>query len=166
MQFKKRAAPKKSDGHSSDYLKVDDGKSVTGVFRGEIFEFYQSWPQGGDKQVFDKPTAGASLRFKANFVVNEGGKYVAKVWEFGLVVYNTLAEIADNFPIETTKIKISRRGLQKDTQWTIIPLGAVDAKALKAIEAVPLNILGEQAKMDPGNVLGAGLEDEDETIPF
>lgn len=137
----KREVPKSEGNGASNFLKIADGKSAMGVFRGEIFEYWQKWPKGGQKQIFNEPTMGAASRFRFNFVTKEDGKVVAKVWEFGLTVYNMLAEISENFDLEKTNIKISRRGVDKNTQWIIIPLGAVDEKNIKAIEAVPLNIL-------------------------
>lgn len=144
MKFTKRELPKHEGNGSSNYLKVEDGKSIQGVFRGEVHEFYQSWPQGGQKMIFDVPTAGASARFKINFVCQDDGKLQAKVWEFGVSVYNQLAELSENFDLEKTKVKITRRGTGKNTQWMIIPLGPAEAKGLKLIEAVPLNVLNGQ----------------------
>lgn len=155
----KRDVPKHEGNGTSNYLKISDGKSATGVFRGEIFEFWQSWPKGGTKQIFDEPTAGASSRFRFNFVTREDGKAIAKVWEFGLTVYNMLAEISENFDLETTQIKITRRGTDKNTQWMIIPLGAIPAAGLKEVSAVPLNILNGRDNTPP-------LPDESERIPF
>lgn len=161
MKFTKREAPKNEGIGASNFLKVADGQSVQGVFRGEVHEFYQSWPRGGEKQIFDKPTPGASSRFRLNFVTQEDGKFVAKVWEFGLTVYNQLAEISEAYPLEVTKVKISRRGVDKNTQWMIIPLGPVDKKALPTIEAVNLNILNGQATTQE-----SAPEKEDDEIPF
>ena len=137
----KRGAPKTEGNVASNFLKVDDGQSATGIFRGEIFEFWQKWPKGGKKEVFTEPTAGAASRFKVNFVTMEGGKPVAKVWEFGVSVYNMLAELQKDFDLEKTNMKISRRGVDKNTQWMIIPLGAASEDGLKTISQVSLNIL-------------------------
>lgn len=154
MKFTKREMPNREGNGISNYLKMDDGQNVTGVFRGEVHEFYQTWPPGGQKQIFDVPTTGASPRFKANFVMHEDGKFVAKVWEFGLTVYNQLAEISENYNIEETKVKITRRGVSKSTQWMIIPLGPVDKKALAPIKAVELNILNGQASQPAQETTG------------
>lgn len=159
MKFTKRGAPASEGNGASNYLKVDEGKSVEGVLRGEVLEFYQLWPQGGQKQIFDKPTAGASLRFKVNFVTAEGGKAVAKVWEFGVTVNDFLAVLSQNMKLETTKIQINRKGSGKNTQWIIIPLGPVDAKGLKVIEQCPLNILSAGAPQ-------ASDEAPKEELPF
>lgn len=157
MKLVKREVPKSEGNGTSNYLKISDGQNATGVFRGEVYEFWQNWPKGGEKQVFNEPTPGASSRFKVNFVTNEDGKAVAKVWEFGLTVYNMLAEIGENFELDQTKVKISRRGSGKETQWIIIPLGPLDAKGLKSVSAVPLNLL---------EVGASAKQEEEKDVPF
>ncbi len=142
MKFTKRSALASEGTSAANYLKILDGQSVTGVPRGEVFEYWQKWPQGGMKEVFAVPTMGASSRFKINVVVQEDGKFVAKVFDFGPRVYNQLADIAEELDLTKTKIKISRRGSAKNTEWNIFPLGTVEGKALTAIEAVELNKLG------------------------
>ncbi len=167
MIFTKREVSARGEGGDL-FLKVADGESVIGVFRGEIFEFYQSWPQGGKKTVYSEPTAGASARFKANFVTkDESGKFVAKVWEFGLTVYNQLAEIADEYDITTTKIKLSRRGAGKETVWMILPLlkEPLGPVTLTELAAVPLNLLGAPPKGSSPPKDNAPWPDN-EDIPF
>lgn len=162
MKFKKREEPKSEGNGSSNYLRVDDGKSVTGVFRGEIFEFYQIWPQGGAKQVFAEPTAGAKRRYKVNFVTIEGGKAVAKVWDFPNSVYNMLADLGEDLGedvFDNTKFKLTKRGTGKETKWTVVALGQLDDKGLRAIEAVQLNVLD-------GGVSGPKSETLDDEVPF
>jgi hypothetical protein len=51
VKFTKREMPR-GDGNGGSYLKVTEGSPVKGVFRGEVHEFYQAWPQGGQKQIF------------------------------------------------------------------------------------------------------------------
>jgi hypothetical protein len=127
---------------AANYLKVLDGQSVKGVPQGELFCFWQKWPQGGMKEVFAEPQPGASPRYKINVVVHEDGALVAKVFEFGPRVYDSFAAISEELDLSKTKIQISRKGSAKATAWTIIPLGPVDAKTLKAVAAVQLNPLG------------------------
>jgi hypothetical protein len=148
MKFTKRETLNRESGGISNYLKLGDGQSVEGVFRGEVFEFYQDWPKGGMKKIYSEPTEGASLRFRANFVVYEDGKYIARVFDFGVTVYNVLADIAENYDIEKTKIKITRRGIEKQTQWMILPLGAIEAKILKSVALVELNVLNTEAQVE------------------
>lgn len=152
MKFEHVQMKQSDGGGNGTFLKVEDGKSVNVVFAGELFKFYQSWPQGGTKQVFTEPTAGASVRFKANVIIHEDGKFIAKIWEFPASVNNMLFEISNELDITKTKCKISRMGGGKKTQWMVFPLGPVDAKSLKAIEAVELLPLKPQdAQPDTGD---------------
>lgn len=166
MKFTRRAGPTSEGISAANYLKIGDGQSVTGVPRGEIYEFYQKWPQGGMKETFDKPTQGASSRFKINLVIQEDGKFVAKVFEFGPRVYNQFADISDELDLEKTKIKISRRGAGKSTEWNVFPLGAVDAKALKLIAATELNELGVSGATPQASDLEVEAESDDDSVPF
>lgn len=139
--FKKRS---ESTG-GGNFLKFESGQEMTGVFRGEPLEFYQAWPKGGDKKVALEPFPGAKLRFKCNFVVHEGGKFTAKVFEFGVRLNNQLADIAEEYDLSKTKIKIKRQGSGKETSWSIMPIARepLSAKQLKEIEAVELNVLDD-----------------------
>lgn len=164
MIFTKREVPK---GDGKAYIKVEAGKNVTGVLRGKVFEFYQIWPYGGEKQVFSEPVPGSSSRFKVNIVVHEGGQFVAKVWEFGLSIYNQLAEYADSVEIETTKIKISRIGEGKKTNWIVVPVikEPLNKKQLAEIDAVELNDLVSGA--EPHTPVGSfDSEMKSEETPF
>lgn len=138
-------------GNGGNFLKLDSGQSVTGVFRGDVHKFYQSWPKGGDKRVSTEPFEGAKARFKANIVIHEDGKFVARIFEFGVLLNNQLAAIADDCEdITKAKIKISRQGSDKSTKWTItqVTKGPLTEKQLKEIDAVELNVLGDQPAVE------------------
>lgn len=145
---------KQSDGGSSGgaFLRLDTGESVNAILRGEPYTYYQIWPQGGMKQVFTEPTAGAQMRFKINVIVHEDGQFVAKIWDFPAATNNMLFEIQKEVDLEKTKLKLSRVGTGKKKAWMIIPLGPLDAKALKQIEAVELLPLEpREAQPDTGD---------------
>ncbi len=143
MIFPKRAASMTEGTSAANYLKVLD---------------------------YDKPTAGAKPRYKINLVVHENGELVSKIFEFGPRIYDVLATISVEMDITKTKIKISRKGQKKNTQWTIIPLGPVDEKALKKIAAVELNKLSVPgANAQTAGAFDSELEVEagdDTEIPF
>lgn len=144
---------KQSDGlGNGSFLKIEEGKSVNVVFRGDLYKFWQSWPQGGTKQIFSEPTPGASIRFRANVIIHDGAKFTARVWEFGALVNNMLYEYSSEMEIEKTKCKITRTGSGKKTQYIVIPLGPLDKKALKEIEAVELLPLGPQENSAPQTI--------------
>ncbi len=142
-----------SDGASGGaFLKLDTGESVNAVLKGELYTFWQVWPQGGTKQVFTEPTAGAQMRFKINAIVYEDGGFTAKVWEFPAATNDMLFELQQEVDLEKTKLKISRTGQGKKKMWMVIPLGPLDAKALKAVDAVALLPLGPApARPDTGD---------------
>lgn len=140
MKFQKREITQ-SEG-SSLFLKLKDGESVSGMFRGEVYEFYAKW-EGNRSHVTNPLDQEAKVRFRLNFVMKEDSKLVAKIWEFGLVVYNQLADLDAEYPLEETKVKITRRGTGTDTTYSILPLvkEKIDPKTMTAILSVPLNHL-------------------------
>lgn len=152
MKFQRVGKQSDNGGSGGSFLKLESGESVNAVLRGEIYTFYQIWPQGGTKQVFSVPTAGAQMRFKVNAVVHEDGTFVPKVWEFPAPTNDMLYEIQQEVDLEKTKLKISRTGSGMKKSWLVIPLGPLDAKALKAVDDVKLLRLEPlEARPDTGD---------------
>lgn len=119
MKF--RDASQLPSGDKSMYIRLKDRESVIGVLAGDLHEFAQIWKDGKSTDV-PEGTAGASFRFRVNMLVKEGSSYVAKVFEQGVTVYKTLSEIAADWPIESTVIKITRSGSSiSDTSYSITP---------------------------------------------
>lgn len=169
MRLPKREAPASSGVGSEHYLKIKDGESIAGVFRGDAYEFWQKWPQGGEKLIFtdrdDAMKAGAKSRFKLNFVIKaENGVLISKVWEFGLGTYNELAEINAEYPLEETTIKITRKGEGKNTKYSILPLlkTPLTKQQLQKIDEVPLHVLD----MAPAPEAAQDADAEGDEIPF
>jgi hypothetical protein len=160
MKFTKRDMPERDDRGPGIFLKFKDGESKTGVCRGEVYEFFQVW-ENGKSQVVARDHADAKSRFRLNFVILEDGKFVPKIFEFGIVVYNLLAEISEEYDLEKTKVKITRRGTGTDTVYMVLPLlkEPISAKTMKEIEAVPLNILEHKERAKDFNI-GSFLEAE------
>lgn len=135
MKFTKRET---GDGKSGKFLKVLDGESVIGVFRGEVYEYYQRW-DGSKYHVCEAGHPDAKPRFRLNFITGrQGEEPVAKIFEFGVTIYNQLAQINEELPIETTKIKISRKGTKQDTEWFLMPLGPANVHAIESIKLLDL----------------------------
>lgn len=148
MKFTKRDLKKGSGGGASAlFLKFEDGETKTGVCRGEIYEFYQKWDGGRSHLVSPTDPEGKS-RFRVNLVVQDGGKFIPMIFEFGLTVYNQLADIHEECSLPETKIKITRRGKGMETEWSILPVmkEPLSEKQLKEIAAVPLNILEHNSR--------------------
>lgn len=168
MKFTKR--DQGAAAGSDKYLKLKDGESINGIFRGEIFEHFVKWEAGKSIDVGpDDP--GAKIRFKLNFVTMIDGAFKAKIWDFPQAVYNQLGDLHEEYPLETTKLKISRRGTGTDTVYSILPLlkEPIPPSIMKQIEAVPLNMLDTKPQVKKWD---AGLDDvpmpesDDDVLPF
>lgn len=168
MKFPKR----QNGGHDgpSNYLKVRDGESVTGILSGKIHIYYQNG-FGPTAQIVG-PGEGKQ-RFRHNFVVKDGDQYVVKVWEFGPKIYDQLAALDENgWELEKTLLTISRTGSTKEnTKYTVTPNKKEPTPAaLKEIAKLNLNHLepkgfpSELAKA-PADVPDVPNFDEEE-IPF
>lgn len=148
MKFQKRTVQSGS-GDSAFFFKLKDGEAKSGVLRGEIFEFYIKWINNKSVQTTIADPQAKS-RFKVNLVVYEEGAFKAKIWEFGVLVYNKIADIAEEYDVTKTKIKISRQGTGTDTEYHLLPLlkEPLTPSVLSQIEAVKLNILDGAKKVE------------------
>lgn len=152
-------------------IKLSDGQSVKGVFRGEPYDFYKHWIGGrtvvcpGRDKGCEHCKAGEkfSFRFTINFVTKEGDQFVAKVFEGGRPTYLDLAELSREYDLKTHIVKIGRKGSGADTRYTIIPQadGKLQPAALQKIEAVKLVDLAPQAKPAP-DPQEPGQDDDDD----
>lgn len=118
MKFRKNLP---ESGGSNNYVKLKDKESITGIFRGEIKEFFVLWRDGKSTEV-PEGTPGSKFRFRINFVTKEGSSYVPKIFEQGQLVYEQLAAIHEEYPLEQTVCKITRNGEKLDTTYAIMPL--------------------------------------------
>lgn len=144
MKFTKREKST-DDSPRGEYLKLKDGESKIGVLRGEIAEVYIRWGDG-PKEIVEPGAPGAKLKFRANFFVREGERLVPKIWEFGTTIYNQLADLAEEYDVTTTPIKVTRTGSSKDsTKYTVLPLlkTPLTPKQLAQLDATPLHILAK-----------------------
>lgn len=117
-----------SSGIGKHLLKVEDGKSVVGVFRGEPVRFYQHWKgrsvvcSGRDTCTLcasqDPEERKASGRFRFNFIV-QGAQPVAMIFESGKRVYEQLLQLNKKVPLEKAWVEITRTGTKKNTQFFI-----------------------------------------------
>lgn len=155
-KLQKREMPKSENG--GVFLKFKDGDSKVGVFKGDVHEFFQVW-EGGKSLVVSPDHPNAKSRFRWNFVSKEDGELKARIFDFGLMVYNQLAEIQDDYDLSTTALKITRRGTGTDTTYIVIPAKEQpNADQLKNIGAVPLQILEHKQTAKPAH--------DEENLPF
>lgn len=139
MKFQKR--PQSESLVGNNFLKVKDGESVNVIPRGEIYEYYVKW-EGGKSHVVARDEGG-KVRYRVNVVVKEDDKLVAKIWEFGVPVYDQLAAINEEYDVTRTKIKVTRHGEKLDTTYMLLPLlkEPISEAMLKTIGGIDLHIL-------------------------
>jgi hypothetical protein len=137
-------------GIGKHLLKLNDGQSVLGIFRGMPERFYQHWKggrsiicQGPEKcslcRSKDPDDQKASGRFRINVLIQENGQWVAKVFENGRDVFNALKAINEDCPLERIRVRISRNGTGKNTQYSIMPL-VKDAMVDEALNKVLMGV--------------------------
>jgi len=147
MQFKDGVKVNEGGGM---FLKLEDGETVMGVFRGEPREYDIHYIQG--KGYIDcvsgcvHCTDGVkqSFRFRVNFVVKVNGALTPKIFENGVLIYNAMKELNKDYPLESTLVKLTRTGLKKDTVYSVLPVppSKYDPKELAArlsdVQLLPL----------------------------
>lgn len=148
MKFK--AQNEGGGGSGLPFLKLKDKESVRGVFRGEPVDYRQHWV-GGKGQVCTgagckscEQGNRSGFRFRLNFIVNENGAFVSKVWEQGWTVYEQLSALGEDYNLEEHTIKITRNGSGKDdTTYSVVPVpnGALSKEQLQQVSTVKLHDL-------------------------
>lgn len=165
MQLPDIKAPTSNTGN---YLKIKPGESVRGVFIGEIHTFYIKWTNG--KSHLSVPNdPEARVRFKCNFALpDEAGNLTVKVWEFSFPVFSVIKQINEEYPLEQTKVKITRIGQGTETTHQILPLvGQKDVLTPQQLKALSTLSLHELDKSKPKVSLGSEPPfDDSEEIPF
>lgn len=129
-------------GGSKNFLKLKDKESVSGIFMGDLHEFFVLW-EGGKSRVVPEGTPEAKFRFRVNFVAKEGAVYVPKIFEQGLTVYRQLAELNQEYGLDQIVVKVTRNGTGTDTTYSLLPLlkQTITKEVmahLKALELLPL----------------------------
>lgn len=122
------------------FLDIKDQDTVRGVFRGKPYEFFGKF-EGGRTVQCNEDDPAAKWKFRINFIINENGAYVAKIWEKGWKVYKQLKALNKEYPLESTFVSISRSGSEiNDTVYTILPAreSKVEHDVEKQLAAVKL----------------------------
>lgn len=143
MQFRKDLP---ESGGSKNFLKLKDKESISGIFMGNLHEFFVLWDNKKSREVTEG-TPDSKFRFRVNFVTKEGAVYVPKIFEQGSSVYRQLSELHEEYDLEKTVIKITRNGSGTDTTYSLLPLlkqviTKDVADHLKEIELLPLESKG------------------------
>lgn len=140
---------------SGKYLKLKDGDEVRGVFRGDPYTYYAKW-ENKSLSWSKEEQPGYRFRFRINFVQKVNGEYVPKVLEQGPMVYRQMAELAEDWELESTVVKLKRRGEGLDTEYSLVVTNdpVTDFDALKAVELLDVEPEASKPKTE------AELEDE------
>lgn len=141
-------------GGGKNYIKLESGQSISGVFRGEPHDFFVHWLDkksaecSGDSCQHCKNGDRARFRFRINFVTAENGALIAKVFESNGAVYDQLKALNDECDLEWTKVKITRQGQGQQTNYYVMPLPKQEWKpeTEKQINEIKLNDLSGNSR--------------------
>lgn len=155
-----------SDG-PSNYLKIKDGSSVSGILMGEMYSYWQT----GFGQTAKLVGVGEGKeRFRHNMAVKENDEYVMRVWEFGPKIYDILSALDEaGWDLNNTVITISRVGSTKEnTKYTVTPnKKEPPAATMKAIAGLELNKLEHRLPSEKQELKNYVPSDEDGgDLPF
>ncbi len=120
------------------FVKLGDGESIEGVFRGEPHTFYSVFK---DPTEHEEWAEGRSFKFKVNFAVFnlETKAYEMKVFQGGSTLSDMLVDMKEEYGLDQL-FKIKRTGSGKeDTRYSILPKGALSPEQLATINALPLH---------------------------
>jgi hypothetical protein len=156
---------------AKNFIKLKDGESVVGVFRGEPYVFYRVFQENTE---YDSWAEGRNFRFRINFVVNDGTDYSSKIFEGGSRLRDELISCSDEYGLDSV-YKITRKGTGKEgTSYKILFQSKLTGKALEKIKAVSLEVLRKGGKkvaqvlddQEPPPFLDEDLpQEEDEDAP-
>lgn len=129
MQFKDGVGDSVGGVDSKHLIRLKDGESISGVFRGEPYDFRQHWidnrPQfcSGVSCPECEKKLRSSFTFRLNLVVFEKGIFVAKIFEQRSTVYKQLKNLhRSGYDLTKTVVTITRFGKSKDdTTYSILP---------------------------------------------
>lgn len=139
-----------SSGIGKHLLKLKAGEEVRGAFRGDPVDFRQHWSNNRGVMCTGPATcelckAGekSAFRFRINFIVNENGAYVAKIFEQGRAVYEALKALHLDYDLTKNTMKIRRHGSGTETTYAIVPLpnGLIGDEMEKKFKAIQLHQL-------------------------
>lgn len=166
---------------SKNYLRLKDKESAKGLFVGDPYHFRMHWVQNKSVLCSEDNQCPhcnqglkSSFRFRISFITKDGDDYVAKIFEQGWTVYETLQHLNADYDLEKHLVKISRSGSgPSDTSYTILPVpnGELTPELAKKLAAVPLHDLrhkldAEKTTTKRNNFTPEPAFNSDEEIPF
>lgn len=155
---------------TGNFLKLKEGESILGVFRGEPHVVYKKW-ENNKSVPAEYGDQGAKFGFRVNFITKIKDQYQPVIWEQGAIVYTQLKEFNKDYPLESTIVKITRQGTGLDTTYSILPnpKGHIVTPELEAaLSGVKLADLevGEQSKHDDDKFPPPAVKNYAEELPF
>lgn len=115
---------------SKNFIRLkNDKQSVVGVFRGDPFDYKTHWISNrtqtckGSNCSYCANGNKPQFKFLVNFVIYENNQYMVKIFEQGWTVYESMKALNEDFDLEKTIVKITRRGTGRDnTTYSILPI--------------------------------------------
>jgi len=146
------------------FLTLGNGKSVIGVFRGEIGCFYQAFIGG---KYVDVPStdANGTFRFQINVIINENGELVPKIFQGNYFDFQALQELNEQFPLESTYMKISQTGERQSKRISFVPQTKAKPDENKIKHIMLLPVKKSESTPDMPSYFNDGPP-YDEEIPF
>jgi hypothetical protein len=129
----------KEQSAGSIFVKLKDGDSIEGIFRGEPRFFYQTF---GERTEHNTWAEGRNFRFRVNmFTKDDEGIYAAKIFQGGAKVRDAILDARDEYGLDCM-FKIKRTGSTKeDTRYAILFKSQLTPEELTKIKSTQLRSL-------------------------
>lgn len=141
---------------SKTFLKVGDGNSVVGVFKGDPETFYRIYEDGKYK-IVPKSDVNGKFTFQMNVIIRENEELVAKLFQGNWHNLEDLKALHKEYNLEETCIKISQTGERQSKRISFMPMikqkpDQDEIKKIKLLDAKPRS--NQQANIGYGDVSG------------
>ena len=134
-----QASKEANRASGGNFLKLKDGDSIEGVFVGEPYTFYSAFKE---KEEYQSWKEGRSFRFRVNFLVLEGGKWVPRIFQQGATTLKAIVECRNEYTLNCV-FKIKRTGSTKeDTLYSVLFKRQLEQAERDALMNVKLLELG------------------------
>lgn len=121
--------PRQKGLGKDNFLKLNDQEEVQGVFAGALYTFKRHWKNNQSMECIGSscpvcttdPENRPGFRFRVNFITTKDGKWVAKIFEGGGELYDSLVGLDKKFNLSDTVVEIIRRGTKQNTKYDVLP---------------------------------------------